>query len=59
MNYLLISGVFAVLGLAMFSSAAMAKEQTAIFGGGCFWCMEKPFEELEVSIKNLTTDILV
>jgi peptide methionine sulfoxide reductase msrA/msrB len=47
MNYLLISGVLAVLGLAMFSSAAMAKEQTAIFGGGCFWCMEPPFEQLD------------
>ena len=26
---------------------APAKQEKAIFAGGCFWCMEKPFEELE------------
>ncbi len=47
MNYLLISSVLAIIGLGMFSSAAVAKEKTAIFGGGCFWCMEPPFEQLD------------
>ncbi len=47
MNYLLISGLLAVFGLVMFSSPAVANEETAIFGGGCFWCMEPPFEQLD------------
>ena len=47
MNYLMISSVLAIFGLAMFSSTAVAKDETAIFGGGCFWCMEPPFEQLD------------
>lgn len=26
---------------------ALAEEKTAIFAGGCFWCMEKDFEHVE------------
>lgn len=31
------------------TSGAVAEEhqETAIFGGGCFWCMEPPFEQVE------------
>jgi peptide methionine sulfoxide reductase msrA/msrB len=28
------------------SASTPVKTETAIFAGGCFWCMEKPFEEL-------------
>jgi len=42
-----------LLGLALLSllsapgAGAAEKSKKAIFAGGCFWCMEKPFEQLE------------
>ena len=33
--------------LLLGSQATFAKESTAIFAGGCFWCMEPPFEKEE------------
>ena len=29
------------------AQASFAEQQVAIFAGGCFWCMEPPFEALE------------
>lgn len=29
------------------STQLLAKEATAVFAGGCFWCMEKPFDHLD------------
>jgi len=31
----------------LWSSPAMAATERAIFAGGCFWCMEKPFEQID------------
>lgn len=42
--------VFFAMALAMASSMAMqarAEVRTAIFAGGCFWCMESDFEKVE------------
>lgn len=34
--------------LLLFSSfTILAKEEKAVFAGGCFWCLEPPFEKLE------------
>ena len=40
-----VSTVLAVLAATIPASAQELK--TAVFAGGCFWCMEPPFDELE------------
>ena len=48
MQYILIFALIVLGGSAMVTDAsAVEKKETAIFGGGCFWCMEPPFEQQE------------
>jgi len=50
MQYLLLIAVFFVLvttALAAGGQQQVSEHKTAVFGGGCFWCMEPPFEQLD------------
>lgn len=38
--------------LFSFQVASFAANDVAIFAGGCFWCMEKPFDELDGVISS-------
>ncbi len=39
--------LFLSLGSGVGKLQAASKNEVAIFGGGCFWCMEPPFEQLD------------
>ncbi|MGE0269373.1 MAG: peptide-methionine (S)-S-oxide reductase MsrA [Candidatus Omnitrophota bacterium] len=36
------------------SAAVSAQQETAVFAGGCFWCMEPPFEKIDGVIRVLS-----
>ncbi len=48
--------VFLLLGLFVQSAVAegLSEHKTAIFAGGCFWCMEPPFDKLEGVISTVS-----
>lgn len=37
-----------------FTGNALATTEKAIFGGGCFWCMEPPYDKLEGVISTIS-----
>jgi peptide-methionine (S)-S-oxide reductase len=45
--------VFVVMALT-FQVNAFAENKTAIFAGGCFWCMEKPYDEIDGVISSIS-----
>ncbi|MEO6872114.1 MAG: peptide-methionine (S)-S-oxide reductase MsrA [Chthoniobacterales bacterium] len=42
-----------VLALACVSATALAETQTAVFAGGCFWCMQPPFDHAKGVTKTV------
>jgi peptide methionine sulfoxide reductase msrA/msrB len=42
-----------VLALGCVSATALAETQTAIFAGGCFWCMQPPFDHAKGVTKTV------
>ena len=45
-SFLLFISFFLILGHITINYSAVEKTETAIFAGGCFWCMEADFEKL-------------
>ena len=36
-----------ILALCLLACTAFGEQKTAVFAGGCFWCMEPPFDALD------------
>ena len=38
--------------ISIISINAIAETKTALFAGGCFWCMEKPFDKIDGVVRT-------
>jgi len=45
--------IFLIVLLLLGAKNAMAEEQKATFAGGCFWCMQSPFDKTEGVLKTI------
>ncbi len=46
--FLLLISFCLLFWLTAINSSAEGKDESAIFAGGCFWCMEADFEKINV-----------
>ena len=47
MNFLSVKIVSVLLIFFFYSSSVFSQNKTAVFAGGCFWCMEEAFEAVD------------
>ncbi|SEO58874.1 peptide-methionine (S)-S-oxide reductase MsrA [Aquisalimonas asiatica] len=47
MSRTLLTGATGLLLALAIAGVAMAEERQAVFAGGCFWCMQPPYDELD------------
>ena len=45
--------LFLLLTLCGLAATARAETRTAIFAGGCFWCMQEPFDQVKGVTKTV------
>jgi peptide-methionine (S)-S-oxide reductase len=45
--------LFLILTLCGLAATARAETRTAIFAGGCFWCMQEPFDQVKGITKTV------
>ena len=46
--------LFLILTLFGLAATVRAETRTAIFAGGCFWCMQEPFDQ----VKGVTNTVV-
>jgi len=55
-SFLILIPFLLLFWLTTINSSAEEKDQSAIFAGGCFWCMEADFEKIN-GVKEVFPDI--